>query len=118
MEVTQASRTAIEAVEKAGGTVTCVHFNKLAMRALLKPHKFEILPWRARPIPTIMQYYLDKDNSGYMSPEIQIRNAKLFGHVTSEAKYRAEHEAFMTYIRSLKKEGKKFPVRPTRLIVN
>lgn len=65
-----------------------------------------------------MQYYLDKDNSGYLSPEIQVRNAKLFGHVTSEAKYREEHEAFMTYIRSLKKEGKKFPVRPTRLIVN
>lgn len=117
LEVSQASKSAIEAVEKAGGTVTCVHFNKLALRALLKPHKFEILPWRARPIPTVMQYYLDKSNAGYLAPEIQTRNLKLFGHVTSEAKLREEHEAFMTYRRVLKKQGKEYPVRPTRLFV-
>lgn len=115
--MSEASQAAISAVEKAGGTVTCVHFNKLALRALLKPHKFEILPWRARPIPTVMQYYLDKSKSGYLSPEIQSRNLKLFGYVTSESKMREEHEAFMAYKRALKKEGKEYPVRPVRLLV-
>jgi large subunit ribosomal protein L15 len=117
LEVSQASKSAIEAIEKSGGTVTCVHFNKLAMRALLKPQRFEILPWRARPIPTVMQYYLNKDNAGYLSPEIQARNLKLFGHVTSEAKLREEHEAFMAYVRSLKNAGKEYPARPARLFV-
>ena len=39
-----------------------------------------------------MQWYLDKDNCGYLSPEIQKRNLKLFGYVTSEKEYRQEHE--------------------------
>lgn len=42
-----------------------------------------------------MQWYLDKDNCGYLSPEIQKRNLKLFGTVTSEKMYREEHAAFM-----------------------
>lgn len=117
LEVSQASKAAIAAVEKAGGTVTCVHFNRLALRALLKPHRFDILPWRARPIPKVMQYYLDKDNCGYLAPEIQIRNLKLFGQVTSEPKLREEHEIFMVYKRSLMNHGKKYPVRPKRIFV-
>lgn len=115
--MTQASKAAIAAIEKAGGTVTTVHFNKLALRALIKPHKFELLPWRARPIPTIMQYYLEKNNCGYLSPEIQIRNLKLFGHVTSEMKLREEHEAFMAVVRDMKKTGKSYPERPKRMFI-
>ena len=30
------------AIEAAGGTVTCAHYNKLAVRALLKPEKFPV----------------------------------------------------------------------------
>ena len=41
LEVSRASEAAIEAVEKVGGSVTCTHFNTLAIRALLKPDKFE-----------------------------------------------------------------------------
>lgn len=36
-----------------------------------------------------------------MSPEIQIRNLKLFGTVTSEEGYRAEHDRFMVTKRKL-----------------
>lgn len=97
-----ASERAIERVEKAGGTVTCVHFNKLALRALIKPFKFNILPRRARPPPKIMDYYLDHTKAGYLSPEIQIRNLKLFGSVTSEESLREEHEKFMIYQRQQK----------------
>lgn len=99
-EVSFASAGAIRSVEAAGGTITCVHFNKLALRALVKPHKFKLLPRRARPSPKIMEYYLDKNKCGYLSPEIQLRNLKKFGHVTSEANLREEHEHFVNYHRA------------------
>lgn len=35
LEVSRASAGAIDAVEAQGGTVTCVHFNRLALRALV-----------------------------------------------------------------------------------
>mmetsp|Transcript_9148 Transcript_9148/g.19183 ORF Transcript_9148/g.19183 Transcript_9148/m.19183 type:complete len:357 (-) Transcript_9148:638-1708(-) len=40
LEISRASETAIDAVEAIGGEVTTVHYNRLALRALLKPHKF------------------------------------------------------------------------------
>jgi hypothetical protein len=95
LEVSMASAEAIAAIEGAGGTVTCVHLNKLAVRAMLKPYKFELLPRRARPHPKIINYYLDKTKNGYLSPEIQIRNMKMFGTVTSEKQYREEHDNYM-----------------------
>jgi hypothetical protein len=95
LEVSFASKHAISAVEAVGGSVTCVYFNELALRALMKPYKFEILPNRARPSPKIINYYLDPSKCGYLSPEIQLRNIKRFGFVTSEERYRQEHEEFM-----------------------
>lgn len=100
LEVSFASSTAIKAVEAAGGTVTCVHFNRLALRSLLKPYKYNLLPHRARPPPRIMEYYTDVEKSGYLSPEIQIRNLKLFGAVTSEKAMREEHEHYLNYKRA------------------
>lgn len=44
IEVPRASNAAIEAVEAKGGYVTTVHHNRLAIRALLKPHKFPLKP--------------------------------------------------------------------------
>jgi large subunit ribosomal protein L15 len=93
LEVSRASASAIAAVENRGGTITCVHFNRLALRALLKPQKFSILPIRARPPPKLMTVYLDYAQRGYLSPEVIQRNLKLFGYVTSEASAR---EAFET----------------------
>ena len=104
LEVSSASNAAIAAVEKAGGTVTCSHFTDLTLRALLKPHKFDILPRRPRPSPKLMDFYLDRSKSGYLSPEVQIRNLKMFGNVTSEEIYRTEHENLMNSKRKLKRE--------------
>ena len=42
LEISRASETAISAVEAIGGEVTTVHYNRLALRALLKPHKFAL----------------------------------------------------------------------------
>ena len=107
LEVSMASGNAVQAVEAVGGSVTCVHFNTLALRALTKPYKFTVLPLRARPNPKIIDYYLDKEKCGYLSPEIQLRNLSLFdGRITSEERYRREHDLFMAQKRVELKKAK------------
>ena len=44
IEVSRASDSARAAVAAAGGNVTTVHYNRLSLRALLKPHKFAAVP--------------------------------------------------------------------------
>uniref|UniRef100_A0A7S2V348 Large ribosomal subunit protein uL15/eL18 domain-containing protein n=1 Tax=Fibrocapsa japonica TaxID=94617 RepID=A0A7S2V348_9STRA len=75
IEVTRASKEAIKAVEEKGGSVVCSYFNRLGLRAHLFPHKFHpaLVPRRAAPPPKIMPYYLDYNNRGYLSPEIQLK---------------------------------------------
>lgn len=94
IEVPWASASAIEAIESKGGYVTTVHYNRLALRALLKPHKFPLkpvsmkkdtseecslepddiylLPKRARPPPKYMEYYTDYSKRGYLNPRVQL----------------------------------------------
>ena len=95
IEVPWASSSAIEAIESKGGYVTTVHYNRLALRAHLKPHKFplkppsemgakddtaevatehdkHILPKRARPPQKYMQYYTDYEKRGYLNPRVQL----------------------------------------------
>lgn len=70
LEISRASKTAIAAVEQAGGEITTVHYNRLALRALLKPHKFKVLPRRAKPPPKLMPYYTSFEKRGYLSVEL------------------------------------------------
>lgn len=76
IEVSQASKSAIEAIESAGGKIVCAYYNRLGLRALLKPEKFlqngKPIPKRARPIPKAQEYYTKYENRGYLSPEIQL----------------------------------------------
>ena len=102
IEVPFASASAIEAIESKGGFVTTVHYNRLALRALLKPHKFPnkpevmlareygdgvdaseldvhdtyLLPRRARPPPKYMPYYNDFSKRGYLNPKVQLERKK------------------------------------------
>lgn len=67
--MTRASEEAIKAVEANGGQVICSHYNRLALRLLLKPHKFQVpYPLRARPSPKLMSYYTSDEHRGYLSP--------------------------------------------------
>ena len=75
IEVSQASETAIKAIEAAGGSITSVYHNRLGLRAHLKPHKFETLPLQARPPPKKMDFYTSFEKRGYLSPEIQAKKA-------------------------------------------
>lgn len=74
LEVTQASASAIAAVEKLGGSVTAVYHNSLALRALVKPHKID-LPLKSPRPPTqrLMAYYKSAEKRGYLSPEVQLQ---------------------------------------------
>ena len=87
IEISRASKSAIDAIEAAGGTITTVHYNKLALRALLKPDKFDIIPRRAKPPPKLMPYYTEYENRGYLSPEVQRRElmAKIEGEERQDA---------------------------------
>lgn len=76
--MSQASKTAIEAVEKQGGKITCAHYNKLGLRVLLKPEKFEgkPIPRRARPPNKLMEYYTNIANRGYLSDPVELEKAR------------------------------------------
>ena len=71
IEVSRASQEAIETVERLGGKVVCAYYNKLGLRVLLKPEKFEgrEIPRRALPTKKLMPYYLDPKNRGYLLTE-------------------------------------------------
>jgi large subunit ribosomal protein L15 len=73
IKVSRASAAAIFSVEEAGGEITTVHYNKLALRVLLRPQKFDIIPRQARPPPRLMEYYIDWNNRGYLSPQSEMR---------------------------------------------
>jgi large subunit ribosomal protein L15 len=75
LEISRASQEAIEAIEQVGGEITTVHYNRLALRALLKPDKFLQLPKFARPPPKWQPYYTNWErNRGYLSVQAQMRN--------------------------------------------
>ena len=61
----------------------------------------------------VLLSFADYSRGGYLSPEIQIRNLKLFGTVTSEEAYRAEHDRFMVTKRKLLWPKDKAEYRPT-----
>lgn len=70
VQVSQASAAAREAVEKAGGTVTTVYYNKLGIRALLKPESFlkkgRLIPRPARPPAKLVPRF---DSLGCLPPD-------------------------------------------------
>ena len=78
IEISRASSEAIKALEGVGGEVTTVHYNKLALRTLLKPQKFDgkIMPKQARPPPKLMTYYTSYEKRGYLSPEQQMKKVQ------------------------------------------
>ena len=57
LEVSRASAKAMEIVQRAGGSVTRVHYNRLGLRALLRPDKFPRgLPKPARTPPRLRKF--------------------------------------------------------------
>ncbi|XP_073257454.1 large ribosomal subunit protein uL15-like [Porites lutea] len=86
IEVSQASKTAIEAIEKQGGKITCAHYNRLGLRVLLKPEKFEgrPIPRRARPPNKLMEYYTNPKNRGYLADPVELEKARNVNRLHNE----------------------------------
>ena len=78
IEVSKASKTAIKAIERQGGKITCAYYNKLGLRLLLKPEKFEgkRIPRRARPNTKLMEYYTSVENRGYLADPDELEKAR------------------------------------------
>ncbi|KAG0256626.1 YmL10 [Mortierella polycephala] len=73
IEISRASKSAIKAIEACGGTVTSVYYNKLGLRALTKPEKFEELPRFARPMKKKdIAFYSDVANRGYLAGRAEV----------------------------------------------
>ncbi|KAJ1787727.1 YmL10 [Coemansia sp. RSA 2399] len=72
IEVTKASTQAIQRIEELGGKVVCVYHNKLALRALLHPEKFAVLPKSAQPTNTkLRRFYANPEKRGFLASEIK-----------------------------------------------
>ncbi|CAG8558579.1 5620_t:CDS:2 [Diversispora eburnea] len=75
IEVARASHEAIKVIEKAGGNVTCRYFNRLALRATLKPEKFWKIPKFADPVKARdKEWYSDIKNRGYLAKKALVAN--------------------------------------------
>lgn len=76
--VSRASRAAIDAVEAAGGTVTCQHYNRFALRGMLPTSKWDDdgtpAPRQAQPPPKWQPYHTRWENRGHLHPAVQVRN--------------------------------------------
>ncbi|KAK3730867.1 hypothetical protein QZH41_009977 [Actinostola sp. cb2023] len=79
LEVSKASKTAIDAIEKQGGKITCAHYNKLGLRVLLKPEKFDgkYVPRRAQPPSKLLPFYTSIEHRGYLADPEKLEEARL-----------------------------------------
>ncbi|KAJ9054262.1 YmL10 [Entomophthora muscae] len=68
LEITRATKAAIDHVESIGGKITTVYYNTLGLRALTKPEKFFKLPKFAAPTrKKDIEYYSNPENRGYLA---------------------------------------------------
>lgn len=68
--VSKASQTAIEQIERKGGSILCKYYTPNTLRALVKPHKYEgkVLPRDANPISKKeLIWYSNVANRGYLA---------------------------------------------------
>ena len=63
VEVSRVSRAARAAIEANGGRVTKVHYNRLGLRALLKPHKFPKGPPKPARTPVYLKKKEDREGA-------------------------------------------------------
>lgn len=88
IEVAGSDQSSIDAIRSVGGSVTIVYYDRVNLRAHLKPYKFEVLPKTARPsIDTV--HYLEKMrargcNVVYIKPMWLIKEEKAIASEMAE----------------------------------
>ncbi|CAI2322600.1 unnamed protein product [Caenorhabditis sp. 36 PRJEB53466] len=80
IEVQYATQSAIAAVEKAGGRVRTAYYDVQSLEAAVNPkswfEKGNVVPKRKAPPASLMGYYIDAKNRGYLSEPSQIEQER------------------------------------------
>ena len=72
-----ASQNAIKAIERQGGNIKCVYFDKLGLRVHLEPERFAPpIPRPARPPNRYLKLYADPEKRGFLAREGEIEELK------------------------------------------
>lgn len=78
LEITQISDSALAAVNKLGGSVNLVHYNRVGMRSIVKPERFKgKLPYLAPPPANINRKLKKPMNQPKQHPEWEERQKQL-----------------------------------------
>eukprot|EP00922_Rhytidocystis_sp_ex-Travisia-forbesii_P029800 GHVS01043692.1.p1 GENE.GHVS01043692.1~~GHVS01043692.1.p1 ORF type:complete len:361 (+),score=33.67 GHVS01043692.1:3-1085(+) len=93
LEVAGSDQSSIDAICRVGGSVTIVYYDRIGLRAHIKPYKFEVLPKTARP-NLEMVHYLEKMRARgcvvrYIQPQWLVDEEKRLR--TELYEYEAEH---------------------------
>ena len=83
-------------MEAVGGTVTCVHFNKLALRAFVETCEIRLVPTESTPEPVPHEVLLGQEQGWLPQSRDSDAQLQLFGteHITSEERKAEEHTKF------------------------
>lgn len=73
LEVTQVSDAALAAINKLGGSVNLVHYNRVGMKSLVKPENFQKMPYLAPPPANINRKLKKPMNQPKQHPEWEAR---------------------------------------------
>ena len=80
-----ATPSAIEAVERQGGKITAVYFDKVGMRYHLKIKEPKLpVPRLARPPAKLMKFYADPVNRGFLADENEVEKLRHENRVKAE----------------------------------
>ncbi|KAK6026410.1 hypothetical protein OSTOST_07646 [Ostertagia ostertagi] len=80
IEVQYASQTAISAVEKAGGRIRVAYYDPDSLQAAVDPKAWFMsghpVPARKAPPPSLLEYYRDPSNRGYLAETAELVDAR------------------------------------------
>lgn len=80
IEVQYASGSAISAIEKAGGRIRVAYYDSSSLQAAMDPRTWfksgKPVPTRKAPPPSLLEYYSDASNRGYLAGSAELAEAR------------------------------------------
>ncbi|KHN87599.1 39S ribosomal protein L15, mitochondrial [Toxocara canis] len=97
LEVQWASETAIAAVERAGGCIRTAYYDIASLEAAVDPEKWfhagKPIPRRKAPPESLLPYYTDARNRGYLASEAEIEKEEFnLGQLMGYNRVKSERE--------------------------
>jgi len=99
IEVSQISTSALQAIQKNGGTIKLVYYNSEGLRSLIKPHRFKEMPYL--PPPPL------KGNRKLHKPQVQ---------PAQQSDWLQRRELFLETIKSEQQKKEQSPAAQTQPI--